>query len=82
MPIRTLDPSSLTSGDDWVGNNAAFTCPVCQNVFLVSNGMIGQNPLPGHDSQGVRTCPQCKKVVARVTGGAGQHPNTEASIEW
>ena len=33
-----LDPNAASLGQDadWGGNNAAFTCPVCKKVFIVS----------------------------------------------
>lgn len=48
MPTHHLDRNNLSRGEDWVGNNAAFTCPKCQRVFLVS-GLIHPNgrPCPG-----------------------------------
>ena len=82
MPARNLDPNNLTDDDDWVGNNAAFRCPLRGKVFLVSNGRIANNPLPDHDVQGVRRGPRCRKSTGRVTGGAAQHPDTTASIQW
>ena len=82
MPVRHLNPTNLATDEDWVGNNAVFTCPLCNKVFLVSNGMVGPNPLPGHHAQGVRHCPGCGNSTASITGGAAQHPNTTASIQW
>ena len=37
MPVRNLDPLRLEHNEDWEGNNAAFTCPLCQKVFIVSH---------------------------------------------
>ena len=31
-----LDPNNLPKDADWEGNNAAFTCPKCGKVFIVS----------------------------------------------
>jgi len=54
---------------DYVGNNAAFTCPACGRVFLVSAAI---HPTPdgqqGHD--GRRKCPWCSKSEGHVAGGA------------
>ncbi len=81
MPIRHLDPNRYNVGKpvaadadaDWFGNNAAFTCPVCSKVFIVSSfnrvGIIG------------RQCPGCGKSTAYVTGTAEQE-GKEARIEW
>lgn len=30
MPVKDLNPDGLQQDEDWEGNNAAFTCPVCQ----------------------------------------------------
>jgi Zn finger protein HypA/HybF involved in hydrogenase expression len=55
---------------DWVGNNAAFTCPVCQRVFVVS-AMLHRNG---------RLCPGCEKSMGHVTGG--RNTGGEAFVEW
>jgi hypothetical protein len=36
MPTRPLNAARLGCEEDWVGNNAAFRCPHCGRVFLVS----------------------------------------------
>jgi hypothetical protein len=36
MPVRKLDRLALQKTEDWAGNNAAFTCPICAKVFIVS----------------------------------------------
>jgi hypothetical protein len=59
MPQRELNPGALELNEDWEGNNAAFACPVCQKVFIVSGFM----------HKGVRECPHCRKSVGRVEGG-------------
>ena len=60
MPRRDLDPDALAQDEDWVGNNAAFTCPACRKVFLVS--------APLHRNG--RECPSCGGSHAEVSGGA------------
>ncbi len=30
---RAIDPNQL--GEDWLGNNVAVTCPLCNKVFVV-----------------------------------------------
>jgi len=62
MPTKDLNVDNLGLGEDWVGNNAAFRCPLCQKVFLVSQFL----------HQGGRRCPKCAKSIGRVTGGSGQ----------
>ena len=59
MQIRKLDPIDLKKEEDWEGNNAAFTCPKCGKVFIVS-GMIHKNG---------RQCPACGKSIGHVNGG-------------
>lgn len=80
MPIRRLDPARYNAGKpvaadadaDWNGNNAAFTCPVCSKVFVVSSfnnvGRLGLH------------CPGCGNSTAYVTGSAAS--GCEAWIEW
>jgi len=72
MPVKKLERDSDDEQHDWVGNNAAFTCPVCNNVFLVSEHM---NP---HG----RKCPSCKKSIARVQAKERKGKKAYASIEW
>lgn len=57
--IHQIDLTLIGDSEDWEGNNAAFTCPICGKVFLVS-GLL-------HD--GVRACPKCGKSEAHVDGG-------------
>jgi hypothetical protein len=35
MPVKNLIPDDLKQDEDWEGNNAVFTCPICQKVFIV-----------------------------------------------
>lgn len=67
---RELDPTR--KDEERYGNNAAFTCPICGRVFLVS-GLLRE---PGGEP-GERRCPGpgCGKSVARIQG-------TVATIEW
>jgi predicted RNA-binding Zn-ribbon protein involved in translation (DUF1610 family) len=74
MPIRNLDPDKLGHSEDWEGNNAAFACPACGKVFIVSD-MLHHGP-----GGGDRECPNCGKSVARVKGG--RKSGGTASIEW
>ena len=53
---------------DWLGNNAAFVCPGCNHVFIVTRAggtMLDKR----QEKQGERVCPVCKKYKARITGG-------------
>jgi ribosomal protein L37AE/L43A len=78
MPVRHLDPRRyspvLAVGDanaDWFGNNAAFACPVCSKVFVVSKFI----------SDGVRQCPGCGKSRGVVTASP-KDTGAKAYIEW
>jgi transcription elongation factor Elf1 len=70
MQISKLDPMDLKMEEDWEGNNAAFTCPKCGKVFIVS-AMIHRDG---------RQCPACCKSTGRVKGG--RKSGGIASIEW
>lgn len=70
MPIRHLIADDLGVDEDWEGNNASFTCPVCKKVFIVS----------GHLHRGERKCPFCNKSIAHIKGG--RMNNGSAWIEW
>jgi len=59
MAVNALNPDSPQHDADWEGNNAAFTCPPCGKVFLVS----------GHLHNGSRSCPHCGKSTGNVSGG-------------
>ncbi|HWD39068.1 MAG TPA: hypothetical protein VG944_09495 [Fimbriimonas sp.] len=55
---RELDPNHLGEHEDWYGNNAAFLCPFCRNVFIVC-GFINRHG---------RLCPVCGKAKGFVQG--------------
>jgi hypothetical protein len=65
MPIRNLDPNELGLNEDWEGNNAALSCPICNKVFIVSDTRMHVGP---DDTKGYRECPGCGKSIGRVTG--------------
>jgi predicted RNA-binding Zn-ribbon protein involved in translation (DUF1610 family) len=65
-----LDPDDPKDDADWLGNNAAFTCPKCKKVFIVS-GMFGG---------GKRECPGCGESNASIVGG--KKSGGSASICW
>ena len=76
MPVKDLNPDGLQQDEDWEGNNAAFTCPVCQKVFIVSLHIhVGPEK-----EKGYRKCPACGKSVGRVNGG--RKSGGTASVEW
>lgn len=70
MPLRELNPEHQENSEDWEGNNAAFTCPVCNKVFIVS-GLI---------HKGVRSCPSCAQATGHIEGG--RMSGGRAFIEW
>jgi len=77
MTIKTLNPDELEHNEDWEGNNAAFVCPLCGKVFIVSNTRMHMSP---QKEKGYRKCPYCFKSIGRITGG--RKSGGSASIEW
>lgn len=67
---KELDPKTTTRSEDWEGNNAAFTCPLCGKVFIVS----------GRIHRGKRKCPDCGESTGVVVGG--KKTGGRASISW
>lgn len=59
-----LNPNKTLQSEDWVGNNAAFTCPKCGKVYIVS-GLLHRI----QKSTGKRNCPNCYKSTATIIGG-------------
>jgi hypothetical protein len=72
VPRRDLDPNNLAKADDWAGNNAAFTCPFCTGVFIVSGSPLIHG--------GARQCPDGGKATAYIQGGAKS--GGQAWVEW
>ncbi|MGD0624537.1 MAG: hypothetical protein ABSB32_07430 [Thermodesulfobacteriota bacterium] len=72
MPTRNLDPENIGHDEDWVGNNAAFTCPHCGKVFIVSGSAI---------HKGVRACPECGRSTGRCDI-TGKKSGGKASLQW
>ena len=70
MSTRNLDPHDLSIEEDWIGNNAAFKCPICGNTFIVS-GMLHKKG---------RSCTKCGKSTGYCIGGKGS--GGSAYIEW
>lgn len=70
MAKRNLDRHAMTIDEDWEGNNAAFKCPRCGKVFIVS----GQLHPKG------RPCPECGQSKGYVKGG--RKKGGKASIKW
>ena len=65
-----LDSTHLTLHEDWEGDTVAFTCPLCNNVFIVGEQM----------HRGERACTYCGKSTGHVRGTAGD--GGEAWLEW
>ncbi len=78
MPSRVLDQNNLGMDEDWVGNNAAFTCPHCSKVFIVSGTRIHGGDKTRSSS---RECPNCGKSKGHCTI-KGQPSGGSASLEW
>jgi|GEM_PF-6311377 len=70
MPIRRIDPHCLLANEDWVENIAAFTCPACGCVFIVSEDLHREG----------RNCPGCFKARGHVKGRR-DHRGT-AEVRW
>lgn len=70
MAKHEINPKAVALDEDWAGNNAAFTCPKCGKVFIVSQ-LLHKNG---------RDCPRCGKAKGLVSGG--QKSNGRAWIEW
>ena len=64
MPKRNVN--SQAANEDFYGNNAAFCCPLCSKVFIVSAHLNKKNG---------RACPSCGRSTGRVNGD-------NATIEW
>lgn len=74
MSKRYIDKENIKKGEDWLGNNAAFTCSICGKVYIVSD-------FPPRPWGGIQECPGCGKSVAHCTGKKDAD-GTEAWIEW
>jgi hypothetical protein len=72
MPVRTIDRNSIKQDEDWEGNNAAFACPLCRKVFIVSALL----------HEGRRRCPnpKCGKSTGWIRGA--KTAGGSAGIEW
>jgi hypothetical protein len=73
MPQKEIDLEHLGLDEDLNGNNAAFRCPCCHKVFIVSGFLMYDGV------KGVRKCPNpnCR----RSTGRCDENGHT-ASLEW
>jgi len=67
---RSLNPKEPGTSEDWYGDHAAFTCPVCTKVFVVT-GLLNRNGRP---------CPNCRKSTGYVKGG--KNNGGAATITW
>ena len=72
MPRRELDPDNLGHDEDWIGNAAAFKCPHCAKIFIVSGTRI---------HSGVRKCPHCGRSTGRCDI-KGAKSGGRASLQW
>ena len=70
MQRRYLDRNDF-GNEDWYGNNAAFKCPECEKIFIVTSFL---NPKG-------RPCPHCEKSFAYCTGSP-RNKKSEAYIEY
>lgn len=72
MLFKQLDPNKLGLDEDWEGNAAAFTCPHCSKVFIVSGTRI---------HSGKRKCPNCKNSTG-YCDIKGKKSGGTARLEW
>jgi hypothetical protein len=72
MAERVIDFEAKARDEDRVGNNAAFTCPRCGKVFIVSGH------IPSHKDG--RTCPWCGQSKGYAPRD-NKDPNG-ARIQW
>jgi len=72
MPSKQLDPNNLGIDEDWEGNNAAFRCPHCNKVFIVSGTRV---------HGGKRNCPKCGKSIG-YCDIKGRKSGGFAKLEW
>jgi len=79
MLKRNLDtnPDKHEINEDWEGNNAAFQCPICSKIFIVTDNPVFSK---SHDGRGVRRRPSCGKLTGHRLGGRKSGGN--AFIEW
>ena len=70
MAQRNLNPDATTIDEDWEGNNAAFKCPKCAKVFIVSGLLHPEG----------RRCPECAQSEGHVSGG--RQNGGQAYIVW
>jgi len=75
MPRYELEHDRERDGldADWYGNNAAFRCPYCHKVFIVSAHMDKNNGFK-------RPCPNCQRSTGYCNEGLKK--GGTASIEW
>lgn len=73
MPVKQLDPAQLGHDEDWYGNNAAFTCPCCGKVFIVSK-------FPVKKGEGGKRMCSCGKATGYCSGSSKE--NGKAWIQW
>ncbi len=65
-----LNPKHLAHHEDWEGGHAAFTCPECEKVFIVSAAL----------HEGRRMCPNCGNSTGHVEGR--RESGGSAWLEW
>src|SRR6185437_11626332 len=60
MSKIVLEKINLRHSEDWYGNNAAVSCPLCSKTFIVSAFL----------NKGRRECPSCGRSFAHIDGGS------------
>ncbi|MGI9306491.1 MAG: hypothetical protein ACR2P5_04220 [Gammaproteobacteria bacterium] len=62
--LKTEDGNAQDKRDaDMIGNNAVFTCPNCEYIYIVTTAPPCGNLKEG---KGSRDCPRCKKSTVHI----------------
>jgi hypothetical protein len=69
MPTRTIDRNAIGQDEDWEGNNAAFTCPLCRKVSkrVASRGATG---LPKYKMRQINWLDKRRQRIGRERGNS------------
>ena len=90
--VEHLNPDAESLRDrpdaDWIGNNAAFVCPVCKHVYIVTGAGEGRGgrEMDLQPNPNMRVCPKCGKSTAYIPPGGRKNAlkgkAERARIEW
>ena len=88
--VEHLNPDAESLRDrpdaDWIGNNAAFVCPVCKHAYIVTGAGDSGRDKELQPEKGKRVCPKCGKSTAYIPPGGRKNAlkgkAERARIEW